>query len=136
MIDSFKLLSPITSKVETSNKIISVYMAQSCRRVDDKPETSFLLFLLSLLVLNVLILFLVIGETSKMNKRDRSVCIVGAGAAGLVTLKNFLDYRQEFGDIVCYEQTKFVGGTWNYVEQTGTDENGLPIHSSMYKNLR
>ena len=71
-----------------------------------------------------------------MVSKRRSVCVIGAGAAGLVTLKNFLARCDEFDEIVCYEQTKTLGGTWNYVENTGKDENGLPIHTSMYKNLR
>lgn len=37
---------------------------------------------------------------------------------------------------VVYEQTDSVGGTWVYDERTGVDEYGIPIHTSMYKNLR
>uniref|UniRef100_A0A8D9C0F0 Uncharacterized protein n=1 Tax=Cacopsylla melanoneura TaxID=428564 RepID=A0A8D9C0F0_9HEMI len=29
-----------------------------------------------------------------------------------------------------------VGGTWVYTEQTGRDQYGLPVHSSMYKRLK
>lgn len=35
-----------------------------------------------------------------------------------------------------YEQQTAVGGTWRFSEQIGNDEYGLPVHSSMYKNLR
>lgn len=61
------------------------------------------------------------------------VAVVGAGAAGLVTIRHLIE--QGF---VCkaFEQTDKVGGTWNYTENTGVDENGLPIHTSMYEGVR
>lgn len=67
--------------------------------------------------------------------RLRSVCIVGAGAAGLCALRHFAARPDLFGEVVAYEQSGTVGGTWNYSEQTGTDANGLPVHSSMYRDL-
>lgn len=36
---------------------------------------------------------------------------------------------------IIYEQSNAVGGVWNYTDNIGTDENGLKIHSAMYKNL-
>lgn len=63
------------------------------------------------------------------------VCIVGAGAAGLCALRHF-GARPETFSVCAYEQTRFVGGTWRYSDKVGLDDNGLPIHSSMYKNLR
>ncbi len=68
--------------------------------------------------------------------RLRSVCIVGAGAAGLCALRHFAARPDLFGEVVAYEQSGTVGGTWNYSEQTGTDANGLPVHSSMYRDLQ
>jgi len=38
-------------------------------------------------------------------------------------------------DVIAFEQTKGVGGTWVYNEAVGKDENGNDIHSSMYKSL-
>lgn len=62
------------------------------------------------------------------------VCVIGAGAAGLCAVRH-LAANVKFETIV-YEQTNKIGGTWVYKEQVGLDENGLPIHSSMYQNLR
>ncbi|XP_029169261.1 flavin-containing monooxygenase FMO GS-OX-like 4 [Nylanderia fulva] len=61
------------------------------------------------------------------------VCVIGAGAAGLCAVRH-LAANVKFEAIV-YEQTNEIGGTWVYKEQIGL-ENGLPIHSSMYQNLR
>lgn len=62
------------------------------------------------------------------------VCVIGAGAAGLCAARHLAaNLRYE---ITVYEQTNEVGGTWVYKEESGLDENGLPIHSSMYQNLR
>lgn len=61
------------------------------------------------------------------------IAVVGAGAAGLPAVKHAVE--QGFS-CVAYEQTDRIGGTWNYTDLIGYDENGLPIHTSMYKNLR
>lgn len=63
------------------------------------------------------------------------VAVIGAGAAGLCALRH-LTTRQPTFQAVCFEQNSRVGGTWIYTDQTGVDDHGLPIHSSMYKNLR
>ncbi|XP_029667204.1 flavin-containing monooxygenase FMO GS-OX-like 4 [Formica exsecta] len=62
------------------------------------------------------------------------VCVIGAGAAGLCAVRHLTE-NAKF-ETAIYEQTNEIGGTWVYKEQTGFDENGLPIHSSMYQNLR
>ncbi|XP_020300440.1 flavin-containing monooxygenase FMO GS-OX-like 4 [Pseudomyrmex gracilis] len=62
------------------------------------------------------------------------VCVIGGGAAGLCAVRH-LAANSKF-ETTAYEQTNEVGGTWVYTEQVGLDENGLPIHSSMYRNLR
>lgn len=64
-----------------------------------------------------------------------SVAVIGAGAAGLCAGRHLISDLSNF-EFDIYEQQKDVGGTWRYSEQIGTDEYGLPIHSSMYKNLR
>lgn len=66
--------------------------------------------------------------------RKIKVCVVGAGAAGLCATRH-LAPNSNF-EMKVYEQTNDIGGTWVYTERTGFDENGLPIHSSMYSNLR
>nr|XP_045624145.1 flavin-containing monooxygenase FMO GS-OX5-like isoform X2 [Procambarus clarkii] len=62
------------------------------------------------------------------------VGVIGGGAAGLCAARHIL----ATGDMlpVVWEKATKVGGTWVYSPQSGTDEHGLPIHSSMYKNLK
>ncbi|XP_023939983.2 senecionine N-oxygenase isoform X2 [Bicyclus anynana] len=61
------------------------------------------------------------------------VCVIGAGVAGLTSAR----YLQEEGiSFTVLEATRYVGGTWRYDPRVGTDENGLPLHTSMYKHLR
>ncbi len=62
------------------------------------------------------------------------ICIIGAGAAGLCAARHLAPLK-EFQPVV-YEQTSSLGGTWVYNPKTGVDENGLAIHSSMYKGLK
>lgn len=66
----------------------------------------------------------------KMSKFE--IAIIGGGPSGLCAAKHALEY--EYG-VTLYEQTTRIGGTWVYTDRTGTEENGLPIHSCMYKNL-
>ncbi|XP_072929957.1 senecionine N-oxygenase-like isoform X2 [Epargyreus clarus] len=65
--------------------------------------------------------------------REKRVCVIGAGLAGLSSAR----YLKEEGiDFTVLEVTEYIGGTWRYDPRVGTDENGLPIHTSMYKHLR
>lgn len=63
------------------------------------------------------------------------IAVIGAGAAGLSALRQCISgtYNDQ---VVCYEKTDQIGGTWVYREETGSDKYGLPIHTSMYKSLR
>lgn len=83
----------------------------------------------------VLFLFfaVVTGEIIKVENSKPRVCVVGAGVAGLSSAR----YLQE-ADIpfTVFEATRYVGGTWRYDPRVGTDENGLPLYTSMYKHLR
>ena len=63
------------------------------------------------------------------------VCVIGAGAAGLTAARHLTSQLDVF-DVSVFEQASRVGGTWVYNENTGTDERGFPIHSSIYRNLR
>ena len=65
----------------------------------------------------------------------RRVAVIGAGAAGLSAARHLVADAERFSCTV-FEQTGAVGGTWVYTEQVGTDDFGLPVHSSMYKSLR
>ncbi|XP_047480710.1 flavin-containing monooxygenase FMO GS-OX5-like isoform X4 [Penaeus chinensis] len=67
-------------------------------------------------------------------RRMKHVGVIGAGAAGLCAARHILA-NQGMVPIV-WEQSEKVGGTWNFTPQTGTDKHGLPIHSSMYQNLK
>ncbi|XP_031441316.1 flavin-containing monooxygenase FMO GS-OX-like 4 [Clupea harengus] len=64
------------------------------------------------------------------------VAIIGAGGAGLCAARHVLSRPKIFAPPVVFEQTKSVGGTWVYKEQVNSYGNGMPIHSSMYRDLR
>lgn len=63
------------------------------------------------------------------------IAVIGAGSAGLAALRHCTSDTYDT-QVICYEKTDQVGGTWVYREETGLDRYGLPIHTSMYKNLR
>ncbi len=70
-----------------------------------------------------------------MKKR---VAIIGAGPSGLAQLRAFQSARDkgvDIPDLVCYEKQSDWGGLWNYTWRTGLDENGEPVHCSMYRYL-
>lgn len=67
-----------------------------------------------------------------MSSSRKTVCVVGAGAAGLCAIKNSIDFGLE---VTAFEQSDAIGGTWVYNRDIGTDKHGLQIHSSMYKGL-
>jgi dimethylaniline monooxygenase (N-oxide forming) len=61
------------------------------------------------------------------------ICVVGGGgAAGVCAIKYCL---QKNLDVIGFEQTSSIGGTWVYTDKIGFDEHNLPIHSSMYRSL-
>ncbi|XP_058799319.1 uncharacterized protein LOC131668865 [Phymastichus coffea] len=63
------------------------------------------------------------------------IAIVGGGVAGLVVARHIVA-RPETYSLILFEQTDNIGGTWVYTDETEMNKNGLPVHSSMYKNLR
>jgi trimethylamine monooxygenase len=70
-----------------------------------------------------------------MTKR---VAIIGAGPSGLAQLRAFETARKGGADVpevVCFEKQSHWGGLWNYTWRTGLDENGEPVHGSMYRYL-
>ncbi|XP_053685824.1 senecionine N-oxygenase-like [Sabethes cyaneus] len=68
-----------------------------------------------------------------MDPRRPKYCIIGAGAGGLTSARHAADTGAE---VMVFEQTNQIGGTWVYTDQTGRDANGVPIHTSMYRGLR
>lgn len=70
-----------------------------------------------------------------MRKR---VAVIGAGPSGLAQLRAFRFAAEKGADIpevVCFEKQSNWGGLWNYTWRTGLDENGDPVHGSMYRYL-
>jgi len=45
------------------------------------------------------------------------------------------DTGRDIPEIVCFEKQDDWGGQWNFSWRTGSDGNGEPVHSSMYRNL-
>ena len=82
----------------------------------------------------VVFVFIQVTAILYIMSKKMKVCVVGAGGAGLCAARNLSRLSQLF-QIDVFEQTESVGGTWVYTPETGT-RNGLPIHQSMYKNLR
>jgi trimethylamine monooxygenase len=66
------------------------------------------------------------------------VAIIGAGPSGLGQLRAFALAREAgapIPEIVCFERQADWGGLWAYTWRTGLDQNGEPVHSSMYRYL-
>ncbi len=66
------------------------------------------------------------------------IAIIGAGPSGLAQLRAFQSAQakgEEIPELVCFEKQSDWGGLWNYTWRTGLDENGEPVHCSMYRYL-
>nr|DAD47834.1 TPA_asm: hypothetical protein HUJ06_017771 [Nelumbo nucifera] len=76
--------------------------------------------------------------TAIATKSSRKVAVIGAGAAGLVAAR---ELRREGHNVVVFERSDRVGGTWVYDANVESDPMGLHpsraiIHSSLYDSLR
>ena len=64
------------------------------------------------------------------------VCVIGAGAAGLVTIR---EARRRGCDVTAYEAGSHVGGIWVYTDEVEDDPLGQhptrPLHTSLYHSL-
>ncbi|XP_069108541.1 uncharacterized protein [Argopecten irradians] len=69
-----------------------------------------------------------------MPEASRRVAVIGAGVAGLCTLRNLL-YTDKTYILTCFERGPDVGGLWFYGENTHTEEKGLPAFRSVYRDL-
>jgi len=68
----------------------------------------------------------------------KRVAVIGAGPSGLAQLRAFQSAKAkgaEIPEVVCFEKQSNWGGLWNYTWRTGLDENGEPVHGSMYRYL-
>nr|Q8MP06.1 RecName: Full=Senecionine N-oxygenase; Short=SNO; Flags: Precursor [Tyria jacobaeae]CAD12369.1 senecionine N-oxygenase [Tyria jacobaeae] len=83
-------------------------------------------------VIMLVLSLLVAAGISQASSASR-VCIIGAGYSGLATARYLQDYGLNY---TIFEATPNIGGTWRYDPRVGTDEDGIPIYSSNYKNLR
>lgn len=73
-----------------------------------------------------------------MSKHQTRIAILGAGPSGLAQLRAFQTLRDqghEIPEVVCFEKQEDWGGMWRYSWETCTDNNGEPIHGSMYRFL-
>ncbi|WP_309387358.1 NAD(P)-binding domain-containing protein [Cerasicoccus frondis] len=74
---------------------------------------------------------------SPPNKTRPRVAVIGAGAAGLVAVREAL---REGLDVVAFEASDQLGGVWDFHEAAEDDPLGLNpsqrIHSSLYASLR
>lgn len=68
------------------------------------------------------------------------VAVIGAGVSGLATAR---ELKSEGHQVVVYEKSSQIGGTWLYTPETeseedplGIDPNRKIIHSSLYASLR
>lgn len=60
------------------------------------------------------------------------LAVIGAGAAGLAAIKHAIEFGCE---VIAFEQSDKIGGTWVYTDKVGKNEFDIDIHSSMYKDL-
>lgn len=66
------------------------------------------------------------------------VAVIGAGPSGLSALRAFATARnrkEKIPEVVCFEKQADWGGQWRYNWRVGSDENGEPVQSSMYRFL-
>ena len=69
-----------------------------------------------------------------MNPKTK-ILVIGAGPAGLSTLKALNHLPEENFEILCLEKQPDWSGQWNYTWRSTTDKYGEQVHSSMYSQL-
>ena len=69
---------------------------------------------------------------------SKRVAVIGAGPSGVAQLRGFklsANQGKKIPEVVCFEKQADAGGLWNLTWRVGIDENGEPVHTSMYKHL-
>ncbi|OWF36756.1 dimethylaniline monooxygenase [N-oxide-forming] 1-like isoform X2 [Mizuhopecten yessoensis] len=69
-----------------------------------------------------------------MSENPKRVAVIGAGVAGLSVLRNLTDTSKNYIP-TCFERGSDIGGVWVYNKNTHIDENGMPVFTSMYRDL-
>jgi thioredoxin reductase len=64
-----------------------------------------------------------VRDTPDIADRHDAVCVIGAGASGLATVKNL---REQGFSVDCYERETSVGGAWNWRHDRS------PVYASMH----
>jgi len=69
---------------------------------------------------------------------NKKVGLIGCGPSGMAIIAAFNEAKKNgiaIPKIVCFEKQDQVGGLWNLTWRTGFEENGEPVHGSMYQHL-
>ncbi|XP_033761143.1 dimethylaniline monooxygenase [N-oxide-forming] 2-like [Pecten maximus] len=69
-----------------------------------------------------------------MSEPPKRVAVIGAGVAGLSALRNLLTSKKDYVP-TCFERGSDVGGLWLYNKNTHVDDNGMPVFTSIYRDL-
>ena len=75
-------------------------------------------------------------SASSSEMPNKKVCVIGAGPSGMSFMcwaAKFAREGRKVPEVTCFEKQSDWGGLWNYSWRTGTDENGEPVHGSMYR---
>jgi len=68
-----------------------------------------------------------VPDITDIADRHDAVCVIGAGASGLATIKNL---REQGFDVDCYERETSVGGAWNWRHDRSPVYAGTQLISS------
>ncbi|XP_033752047.1 flavin-containing monooxygenase FMO GS-OX-like 2 [Pecten maximus] len=69
-----------------------------------------------------------------MSETQMRVAVIGAGVAGLCALRHLLNSKKDYIP-TCFERGSDVGGLWLYDRNTHIDDNGMPVFTSIYRDL-
>ena len=87
------------------------------------------------LLVSTIFLNLIKDVNSFSSQYKKKICVIGAGPVGLGSARAVLKHIDEF-DVVIFERNSDIGGQWLYSDDGYVDKHNLPVHSSIYKNMR